>query len=66
VSFEFVTSRALAKNHDNRLKTAAAHMIDAGFNYGLLTEGKQRFKSAHALGTSGGEDYGCNRIGPWF
>jgi hypothetical protein len=65
VSFEFLTSRALAKNHDNGLNTAAAHVIDAGFNYGFLTEWKQRLECAHALGTPRGEDYGCNCIGLW-
>jgi hypothetical protein len=63
VSSEFVTSRALAKNHDNSLNTACAHVIDAGFNYGFFTEGKQRLECAHALGTSRGEDYCRNRIG---
>jgi hypothetical protein len=63
VGFEFVSSWAPAKNHDNRLNAAGSHMIDAGFNDGFLTEGKQRLKCTHALGTPGSEDYGCNCIG---
>lgn len=65
VGFEFFTSRAHAKNHDDRLNTAAAQLIDAAFNYSFLTEGKQRFEGAHALGTPRSEDYGRNRIGLW-
>jgi hypothetical protein len=38
-------------------------MLDAGFHHGFGAEGKQGLECAHALGTSGSEHYGRNRIG---
>ena len=65
LGFEFFGSRVLAQDDNNGLNTAAAHILDASFNYRFWSKGKQRLECAHALGTPGGEDYGSNLGGLW-
>jgi hypothetical protein len=60
--FQLFGFAALADHNNNSSNSAAANTLDAGFDYGLWPEGKQRLERAHALGAPGGEDDGGNFI----
>src|SRR5437764_5175519 len=45
---------AMPQDNYNRFDSAAQKIINTGFDYGLVTEGKQRLERAHATGAPGG------------
>ena len=53
--------RAMTGDDDGFLDPGRADVVDAGFNYGAIAEGKQWLEGAHAPGTSGGQN-NCSNI----
>src|SRR4030095_3764854 len=50
----------MAQHDDDRVHAAGREIIDARFDHSLFSEGKERFESAHALGTTSGQKDGSN------